>query len=179
MTAVVPVTAAGLARTPRPELEAHAWRVLGEVQDPEIPVLSVVDLGVIRHVRAEEAGALEVGLAPTYSGCPATAVIRASVVAALRAAGFEPVTVVEVLSPPWTSDWLSAEGRRKLEHYGIAPPAEAVGSPRELWHPAPTVRCPRCASQHTIELSRFGSTPCKALYRCNACLEPFEYFKCI
>jgi len=139
----------------------------------------VVDLGVIRHVRAGEAGELAVGLAPTYSGCPATAVIRTNVIEALRAAGFDPVTVVEVLSPPWTSDWLSAEGRRKLEHYGITPPAEAVGSPRELWRPAPSVRCPRCASQHTSELSHFGSTPCKALYRCNDCLEPFEYFKCI
>jgi ring-1,2-phenylacetyl-CoA epoxidase subunit PaaD len=179
VSSVVPETAAGPACRPRPELEARAWQVLGEVQDPEIPVLSVVDLGVIRHVRADDAGTLEIGLAPTYSGCPATAVIRASVIAALRAAGFDPVTVVEVLSPPWTSDWLSADGRRKLEHYGIAPPAEAVGSPRELWRAAPTVRCPRCASQQTTELSPFGSTPCKALYRCTECLEPFEYFKCI
>ncbi len=179
MTAVVSVTAAGPTCVPRAELEARAWRVLGEVQDPEIPVLSVVDLGVIRHVRADAAEALEVGLATTYSGCPATAVIRANVIAALRAAGFDRVTVVEVLSPPWTSDWVSAEGRQKLEYYGIAPPAEAVGSPRELWRPAPTVRCPRCESRETTELSHFGSTPCKALYRCNACLEPFEYFKCI
>jgi ring-1,2-phenylacetyl-CoA epoxidase subunit PaaD len=170
---------AGGAREPRPEPESRAWRVLGEVQDPEIPVLSVVDLGVIRHVHAGAAGALEVGLAPTYSGCPATAVIRESVAAALRAAGFGPVTVVEVLSPPWSSDWLSDDGRQKLERYGIAPPAEAVTSPRDLWREAPTVRCPRCASPETAELSRFGSTPCKALYRCSACLEPFEYFKCI
>jgi ring-1,2-phenylacetyl-CoA epoxidase subunit PaaD len=159
--------------------EARAWQVLAEVQDPEIPVISVVDLGVIRHVRADAGGALEVGLAPTYSGCPATAVIQQSVVAALQAAGFEHVTVVEVLAPPWTSDWLSAEGRRKLEHYGIAPPAEAVASPRELWRAAPVVACPRCASRDTTETSRFGSTPCKALHRCNICLEPFEYFKCI
>ena len=159
--------------------ETAAWAVLATVQDPEIPVLSVVDLGVIRHVRSMESGALQVGLAPTYSGCPATAVIRGSIIAALRAAGFDHVNVVETLSPAWTSDWLSVEGRHKLDRYGIAPPAEAVASPREIWRHAPQLRCPRCASSDTGELSRFGSTPCKALYRCNACLEPFEYFKCI
>lgn len=174
MTDVAPAPAGALAA----EREAHAWRVLGEVQDPEIPVISVVDLGVIRHVRASDSG-LEVGLAPTYSGCPATAVIRSSVEAALEQAGFDPVNVVEVLSPPWTSDWLSDDGRRKLERYGIAPPVEAVATPRELWRPAPAIRCPRCHSRDTSEVSRFGSTPCKALHRCNACLEPFEYFKCL
>lgn len=159
--------------------ESRAWAALCEVTDPEIPVLSVVDLGLIRHVKWNATGAIEVGLAPTYSGCPATAVIRASVMAALRAAGFDQPSVVEVLSPPWTSDWLSAEGRQKLRSYGIAPPAETVTSPREIWRHTPNVHCPRCESQNTEELSRFGSTPCKALYRCKACLEPFEYFKCI
>jgi ring-1,2-phenylacetyl-CoA epoxidase subunit PaaD len=179
VTAVAPEGTAPTLSAPHADLESRAWDVLAGVQDPEIPVLSVVDLGVIRHVRTDATGTLEIGLAPTYSGCPATAVIRASIVAALRASGFESVTVVEVLSPPWSSDWLSAAGRQKLEGYGIAPPAEAVASPRDLWRPAPTVRCPRCASQQTTELSRFGSTACKALYRCNTCLEPFEYFKCI
>jgi len=177
--AVTPAPAAGPPPTAQSDRESRAWTVLAGVPDPEIPVLSVVDLGVIRHLRPGPAGNLEVGLAPTYSGCPATVVIRSSVVAALAAAGLGPVTVVEVLSPPWSSDWLSDTGRQKLEHYGIAPPAEAVGSPRELWRPAPTVCCPRCESRETTELSHFGSTPCKALYRCNACLEPFEYFKCI
>ncbi len=142
-------------------------------------MLSVVDLGLIRHVKCDGNGSIEVGLAPTYSGCPATAVIRGSVIAALRAAGFVQPSVAEVLAPPWTSDWLSAEGRQKLQRYGIAPPAHAVASPRALWLDAPTVQCPRCESMDTEELSRFGSTPCKALHRCKACLEPFEYFKCI
>jgi len=165
---VAPLTAA----------EARAWRVLGDVPDPEIPVLSVVDLGIVRSVHALPGGGLEIGIAPTYSGCPATRVIRDSVIGALEAAGLAPVTAVEVLTPPWTSDWISAEGRRKLAEYGIAPPAEPVGSVRGLIDPAP-IACPRCGSRSTEELSAFGSTPCKALHRCRACLEPFEYFKCI
>ena len=159
--------------------EARAWQVLADVPDPEIPVISVVDLGVIRHVHATADGGLEVGLSPTYSGCPASAVIEQHVTAALGAAGCGAVRVVPVLAPPWSSDWLSAAGRRKLEQYGIAPPAEAVASPRELWRKPPNVRCPRCNSCDTRETSHFGSTPCKALYRCDSCLEPFEYFKCI
>ena len=161
------------------EAVARAWAALRAVKDPEIPVLNIVDLGLIRHVTITDQRSLEVGLAPTYSGCPATAVIRGSVGAALRAAGFEGATIVEVLAPPWTSDWLSAQGREQLRRYGIAPPATPVGSPREIWRATPTVCCPRCDSVATEELSRFGSTPCKALYRCQACLEPFEYFKCI
>lgn len=174
--AATPVATAGETTGAR---EAEAWRVLADVLDPEIPVISVVDLGVIRHVRASGERGLEVGLSPTYSGCPATAVIEQAVLEALGSAGFTPVRVVPVLAPPWSSDWLSAAGRRKLEHYGIAPPAEAVASPRELWRKPPSVRCPRCRSVDSRETSHFGSTPCKALYRCNSCLEPFEYFKCI
>ena len=159
--------------------ESTAWAALREVTDPEIPVLSVVDLGLIRHLKCTASGHIEVGLAPTYSGCPATAVIRGSVIAALHAAGFAQPRVVEILAPPWSSDWLSAEGRQKLQRYGIAPPAHPVASPRALWLDAPAVHCPRCDALDTEELSRFGSTPCKALYRCKTCLEPFEYFKCI
>ena len=159
--------------------ESLAWAALRAVNDPEIPVLSVVDLGLIRHVHCGGSGAVEVGLAPTYSGCPATAAIRLAVVTALRAAGFAQPTVTEVLSPPWSSDWLSSEGRLKLQRYGIAPPEQPVDSPRALWMDGVRVHCPRCSSQDTEELSRFGSTPCKALHRCKACLEPFEYFKCI
>ena len=177
MNAVAETTAA--ATSPPAELESRAWAALGTVEDPEIPVLSVVDLGVIRHVKAHASGGLEVGLAPTYSGCPATEVIRASVAAALDAAGIAPVAIVEVLSPPWTSDWISSAGRDKLERYGIAPPAESVDSPRHLWRAPVALRCPRCGSGQTREVSRFGSTPCKALHRCDECLEPFEYFKCI
>ena len=167
------------AADPTTEAEARAWRILGEVPDPEIPGLSVRDLGVIRSVRVDAGGALEVAITPTYSGCPATAAIREAVAAALAAGGFATVQLVEVLSPPWSSDWLSPAGRRRLQHYGIAPPAESVASPRALLHGPVAIACPRCGSRATRELSHFGSTPCKALHRCDDCLEPFEYFKCI
>ena len=157
----------------------HAWTALQDVMDPEIPVLSVVDLGLIRRLEVDGAGTLEVDLAPTYSGCPAMAVIRGAVETALRAAGLGPVRINDVLAPAWTSDWLSAEGRQKLLRYGIAPPVKAVDTPRGIWRAATIVRCPRCDSASTEELSHFGSTPCKALYRCQGCLEPFEHFKCI
>jgi ring-1,2-phenylacetyl-CoA epoxidase subunit PaaD len=157
----------------------RAWAALQDVMDPEIPVLSVVDLGLIRRLEVDGAGVLEVDLAPTYSGCPAMAVIRGAVEAALRAAGLGPVRINEVLAPAWTSDWLSAEGRQKLLRYGIAPPVKAVDTPRGIWRAPTIVRCPRCDSASTEELSHFGSTPCKALYRCQGCLEPFEHFKCI
>ncbi len=150
----------------KPELSARLYGVLAQVPDPEIPVLSVLDLGVIRHLRLRPDGRVEVGITPTYSGCPATPAIKADVVRALTKAGFEAVAV-DVLSPPWTTDWISAEGRRKLEAFGIAPPAD------------PTISCPRCGSKQTAKQSEFGSTPCKALYKCESCLEPFDYFKCI
>jgi ring-1,2-phenylacetyl-CoA epoxidase subunit PaaD len=160
------------------ERELAVWRVLEGVLDPEIPVLSVVELGIVRHARWEADGQLHVGLTPTYSGCPATEVIKRSVRDALDEAGYEGAVIEEVLSPPWTSDWLSESGRRKLESFGIAPPAHAVASPRHLFG-APVIRCPRCGSASTERVSEFGSTPCKAHYRCVACLEPFDYFKCI
>ena len=161
------------------ELIARAEAVLAGVADPEIPVLSLIDLGIIRGLELAADGTLSVGVAPTYSGCPATAVIRGDVVAALQAAGFEQVRVRDVLSPPWTSDWISAEGRRKLEAYGIAPPAVPVASVRALGGAEPRPMCPRCGSADTELLSEFGSTPCKALHRCRACREPFDRFKCI
>lgn len=160
------------------ETERRLWSVLRGVPDPEIPVLSIVDLGIVRHARLGGDGVVQVGLSPTYSGCPATEVIKGSVAHALRDAGFERVVVSDVLAPAWTSDWITVEGRRKLREYGIAPPAEAVTTPRRLTRPAPSVACPRCGSQETSRISEFGSTPCKALYRCLACLEPFDYFKC-
>ena len=146
--------------------------------DPEIPVLSVLDLGIIRHLEIRPDGRLEVGIAPTYSGCPANAVIKTDVLRALRAAGFDAVAA-DVLAPPWSSDWLSEEGRRKLLAYGIAPPSRAVGSVRRLWQGDGPAACPRCGSTTTTLQGEFGSTPCKALYRCDACLEPFDYFKCL
>lgn len=157
--------------------EAGVWGVLEGVPDPEIPALSIVDLGIVRYVRAE-ADAVRVGLTPTYSGCPATEVIRGSVERALKRAGYEHALIETVLSPPWTSDWLSEAGKRKLQAFGIAPPAESVSSPRRLFG-SPRVACPRCASAATELVSEFGSTPCKAHYRCTACLEPFDYFKCL
>jgi len=156
--------------------KAEIWQWLADVPDPEIPVVSVVDLGMVRDVRVSGAG-VEVDVAPTYSGCPATEVIEDSIVAKLRSEGLDDVTVRRVLSPPWTTDWISDAGRQKLRAYGIAPPAAAAGKRELLGRPA--VRCPRCNAEQTTLVSEFGSTACKASYKCGECLEPFEYFKCI
>jgi ring-1,2-phenylacetyl-CoA epoxidase subunit PaaD len=158
--------------------ERNIWDLLGAVADPEIPVLSIVDLGIVRHVTRDSEGRVRVGLTPTYSGCPATEVIRGQVRVALDAAGFADALIEEVLFPPWSSDWLTSEGRRKLHAFGIAPPQETVMSPRRLWQ-SETIACPRCASCDTQRVSEFGSTPCKAHHRCRACGEPFDYFKCL
>jgi ring-1,2-phenylacetyl-CoA epoxidase subunit PaaD len=159
-------------------LEA-AWRALASVEDPEIPALSIVDLGLIRSVKPRSDGTLDVALSPTYVGCPATEVIRHSVESALREAKVGGFAVTTVLSPPWTSDWITAEGRRKLQLYGIVPPERPAASMRDVLRMNRPVGCPRCDSIDTECISEFGSTPCKALHRCRACLEPFEYFKCI
>jgi len=158
---------------------ARAHLALAGVADPEIPVLSLVDLGIIRSVEAAPDGTIEVGVSPTYSGCPATAVIRADIIAALEAAGLPGGRVLDVLSPPWTSDWISDDGRRKLAAYGIAPPPAPVATIRALTTPEASPNCPLCGSADTELLSEFGSTPCKALHRCRTCLEPFDRFKCI
>jgi ring-1,2-phenylacetyl-CoA epoxidase subunit PaaD len=163
---------------PAAERARRVWALLAAVPDPELPLLSIVDLGIVRHVQEDAAGRLHVGLTPTYAGCPATEVIRSSVRQALTRGGFPDAELEEVLSPPWSSDWLSADGRAKLAAFGIAPPLEGVASPRRLWHADP-VACPRCQSAHTERVSEFGSTPCKAHYRCRACGEPFDYFKCL
>lgn len=160
---------------------AAAWAVLDGVPDPEVPALSVRDLGIVREVVVGEAGT-EVVLTPTYSGCPATEVIADSVRVALAQAGFGPVQVTLRRAPAWTTEWISAEGRRKLHAYGIAPPGpvapEADGATVAPIRIRPRgVDCPRCDSPQTERLSAFGSTACKALYRCLACREPFEYFK--
>jgi ring-1,2-phenylacetyl-CoA epoxidase subunit PaaD len=162
----------------RSDLEQRVWGVLESVPDPEIPVLSVVDLGIVRYVRIEADDVVHVGVSPTYSGCPATEVIRTSIAETLSNAGFARVDVRDVLAPAWTSDWITPDGRRKLREYGIAPPAESVSSPRQLVRPTLAIACPRCGSLATSRISEFGSTPCKALYRCTSCLEPFDYFKC-
>jgi ring-1,2-phenylacetyl-CoA epoxidase subunit PaaD len=154
------------------------WQLLEQVPDPELPILSIVDLGIVRHVRSGRDGFLHVGITPTYSGCPATQAIRLAVRASLDAAGYGDARLEEVLSPPWSSDWLTVAGRGKLKAFGIAPPAEPVAHPRQLWQ-AVRVPCPRCDSLATERVSEFGSTPCKAHYRCSACGEPFDYFKCL
>jgi ring-1,2-phenylacetyl-CoA epoxidase subunit PaaD len=153
----------------------HAWAVLATVLDPEVPVLSVIDLGIVREVTQDE-GELSVTLTPTYSGCPATEAIEQAVAAALQDAGLGPVRLRTQLSPAWTSDWISAAGREKLRRYGIAPPG-CVEQGVQTLRFAPRIACPRCASPRTERLSAFGATACKALYRCLACREPFEYFK--
>lgn len=162
--------------------ERRVWAVLEQVMDPEIPILSIVDLGVVRYAQCEPHGdgpaAVRVGLTPTYSGCPATEVIRQSVDRALRRQGYTDVVLDEVLAPAWTSDWLSESAHQKLRAFGIAPPDRTVDRVRHLFKPA-AVACPRCSSTRTERISEFGSTPCKAHYRCQACLEPFDQFKCI
>ncbi len=151
-------------------------RWLGQVADPEIPVLSIADLGIVRDVEVGET--VTVALAPTYSGCPATEVIEHSVLDVLHEHGIEQVQIRRVLSPPWTTDWISDEGREKLREYGIAPPQKGAGK-RSLLRGSADVACPRCGATATERVSEFGSTACKAAYRCRECLEPFEYFKCI
>jgi ring-1,2-phenylacetyl-CoA epoxidase subunit PaaD len=155
-----------------------AWAVLADVPDPEVPALSVVDLGIVRELHPGEPG-LRVVLTPTYSGCPATEVIAASVRDALDAAGFGPTVIEHRLAPAWTSDWISAAGRAKLRAYGIAPPdgSAPVGGLSPVRLRPRNVECPRCGSRQTERLSAFGSTACKALHRCLACREPFEHFK--
>lgn len=166
---------------------AHAWQVLHTVLDPEVPAVSLCDLGIVRDVRLPEGqpldgGMLEIVLTPTYSGCPATEVIESDVLAAIDAAGLGPARVVMQRAPAWTTDWISAQGREKLRAYGIAPPGPvdpSVGVPVRFMprRQAPSVPCPHCHSERTERLSAFGSTACKALYRCLACHEPFEHFK--
>ena len=160
------------------KLLSKALLLLESVTDPEVPVLTVNDLGIIRDVRLAEDGALEVVITPTYSGCPAMGVIEVNIRAALQEGGFDQVRVVTVLSPAWTTDWLSADGRRKLLEYGIAPPAEASLDKKALFGERKALVCPHCGSSDTEMISQFGSTACKALFRCRECLEPFDYFKC-
>jgi ring-1,2-phenylacetyl-CoA epoxidase subunit PaaD len=154
---------------------AQARAALADVCDPEIPVLTIADLGVLRDIRIE-GGRIEVEITPTYSGCPAMSTIALDIEVALHRAGFDAVNVRTVLSPAWTTDWMSQEGRRKLLAYGIAPPAARSG--RRALFGQDEVACPRCGSNDTERLAEFGSTSCKALWRCRACREPFDYFKC-
>jgi ring-1,2-phenylacetyl-CoA epoxidase subunit PaaD len=144
--------------------EAAVLAALEDIPDPEIPVLTIGDLGIIRGFVADPP---RVRISPTYTGCPATVAIEHSIREALDKAGFEEVHIERVLFPPWTTDWITARGRERLHKYGIAPPS-----------PSATAQCPQCGSSDTEEVSRFGATPCKAQWRCNACLEPFDRFNC-
>jgi len=158
--------------------EQLVWSIVGQLPDPEIPVLTLSDLGVIRSVKIDE-DTITIGIAPTYSGCPATEFIQESVIAELEQNGFSNIRTQRVLTPPWTTDWISEDGRRKLANYGIVPPDNAAESKRALFHQGLQISCPRCSSEKTILVSEFGSTPCKSSYKCGECLEPFEYFKCL
>ena len=160
----------------------QVWSWLGEVADPEIPVISVVDLGIVRDVAFED-GECVVTITPTYSGCPAMQVIADAVREALQDHGLEQVRIVSRLSPAWTTDWMSDAGKAALKGYGIAPPVQQAIDISGLHagirrRAAPQVNCPHCGSPHTQLTSEFGSTPCKALYKCLDCREPFDYFKC-
>lgn len=181
MTQILPQAPDAATALPEPAMLARIWQLLEQVCDPEIPVISLLDLGVVRDVRASEQG-WQVVITPTYSGCPAMSQMADDIVSTLAAAGVV-VQVSTQLAPAWSTDWISAEGRRKLRDYGIAPPgSRTVSSSRTLRFlpPAPAaqdVPCPRCGSGLTQETSHFGSTACKALYRCLDCREPFDYFK--
>jgi ring-1,2-phenylacetyl-CoA epoxidase subunit PaaD len=157
------------------DLQKRAWDVAAQVVDPEIPVLTIADLGVLRDVAVID-GQVEVAITPTYSGCPAMNMIKLEIELALERAGIRDSKVRTVLSPAWTTDWMSDGGRRKLREYGIAPPLAA--SSRRALFGEQQVGCPQCGSADTEVLSEFGSTSCKALWRCKSCREPFDYFKC-
>jgi ring-1,2-phenylacetyl-CoA epoxidase subunit PaaD len=171
------MSAAVLELKSKADVLARARAALEQVCDPEIPVLTIADLGVLRSVDLASDGAIEATITPTYSGCPAMDVIGFEVRAALMQAGIDNARVRQVLSPAWTTDWMSEAGKAKLRAYGIAPPS-ARASRRALFGEE-SVACPHCGSQHTEKVSEFGSTACKALWRCTTCREPFDYFKCI
>ncbi len=174
-----------MASFAQPSLET-IWQWLSRVPDPEIPVISLSDLGIIRDV-VWQGDTLVVTVTPTYSGCPANTVIAQDIIAALRAKGIEKLRIERQLSPAWTTDWLTDAGRQKLREYGIAPPVDGTAANGRLAgrlgrlasQTILPIDCPRCGSGHTEKVSQFGSTPCKASYRCKSCLEPFDYFKCI
>ncbi len=153
-------------------------RILEDVKDPEIPVLSILDMGIVRAIREAEKG-FEIDITPTYTGCPAMDVIEADIKKALAEKDFKNIKITTVLSPAWSTDWISADGLKRLEEYGIAPPVKGTADKRALFAEAPKPRCPQCKSPNTSMVSAFGSTACKAQYTCEDCREPFDYFKCI
>ncbi len=158
--------------------EENILAILEKVTDPEVPVLSIIDLGIVRHVKINEEE-IEITITPTYSGCPALDTINMNIKLELFSHGFKKIKIVQVLSPAWTTDWMSEEGKRKLKEYGIAPPnpKQQVCNDK-LFIADEAVQCPLCDSYHTHRVSEFGSTACKALFVCDECKEPFDYFKC-
>ena len=158
--------------------EEKIWSVLKTVTDPEVPVLTVIDLGIVRDVKINN-GAIEIIITPTYTACPAMDMITMNIKLAMAEQGYKKVKVISVLSPAWTTDWMNEEGKIKLKEYGIAPPnAQQQVCNTELFQKEEAVQCPHCNSHHTHRISEFGSTACKALYQCDDCKEPFDYFKC-
>lgn len=158
--------------------EGTIWKILETVFDPEVPVLSVIDLGIVRDVVFHHEDGIEIVITPTYSGCPAMDAITINIRMAMLAHGFKNIKISQVLSPAWTTDWMSEEGKQKLKNYGIAPPNPKQQVCNEKLFAEEAIQCPHCNSWHTHRISEFGSTACKALYVCDNCKEPFDYFKC-
>jgi ring-1,2-phenylacetyl-CoA epoxidase subunit PaaD len=158
-------------------LKDKILKILDTITDPELPVLTVLDLGIVRDVFIENQD-IEVKITPTYSGCPAMNVIEMNIRIALEIEGYKKVKITTILSPAWTTDWMSKSGKQKLKAYGIAPPQNKARLNKMLFETPPSVNCPKCDAENTELLAEFGSTSCKSLYRCKACLEPFDYFKC-
>ena len=160
------------------QAEKEIWDLLGNITDPEVPVLTILDLGIVRAVNIS-GSAVEIIITPTYSGCPAMDMIATNIRMELLAAGYENIQIQNVLSPAWTTDWMTAQGKEKLKAYGIAPPAGGLSvCSNDLFAPNEAIQCPQCNSYHTHRVSEFGSTACKSLYQCDDCKEPFDYFKC-
>lgn len=154
------------------DIEIKCWDLVATISDPEIPVLSIVDLGIVRYIKCSNETDAEIGISGTYSGCPAMDMISAEIKMGFEKIGFTSIAIKNILTPAWTTEWMTQEGKDKLIVYGIAPPDKRFSIP------ADGVSCPRCKSQNTKLISEFGSTACKALYQCNDCKEPFDYFKC-
>jgi ring-1,2-phenylacetyl-CoA epoxidase subunit PaaD len=157
----------------------HILSLLSEIPDPEIPVISIIELGVIREIEVIDQTTIQLKITPTYSGCPAMQQIEDDVRKKLTEHGFTTIAIKTIFSPPWTTDWITPDAKEKLRKYGIAPPEHSTEDKNWLTGKHSVVQCPRCKSQSTKLISQFGSTACKALYQCQDCLEPFDYFKCI
>lgn len=158
--------------------EKKIWDILSNVTDPEVPVLTILDLGIVRAVAMNDNG-IEITITPTYSGCPAMDMIATNIRMELMAAGYENISIKNVLSPAWTTEWMTESGKQKLKAYGIAPPSDKqTVCSNDLFAPNEAIQCPQCNSYHTQRISEFGSTACKSLYQCLDCKEPFDYFKC-